>query len=77
MDPQAGAAGRPEVVAATSEALLTMAVSMGGGIEYCHGIGSKLAPLAAMDWSDALPLAQRIKRGVDPDGLLNPGKLGL
>jgi FAD/FMN-containing dehydrogenase len=77
MDPQEGAPGRNEVVAATSEALLTMAVSMGGGIEYCHGTGSKLAFLAAMDWSDALPLAQRIKRGMDPDGLLNPGKLGL
>lgn len=77
MDPKAGVAGRREVVAATSETLLTMAVSMGGGIEYCHGTGSKLAPLAAMDWADALPLAQRIKRGVDPDGILNPGKLGL
>jgi FAD/FMN-containing dehydrogenase len=77
MDPETGGVGRRAVVAATSETLLIMAVSMGGSIEYCHGTGSKLAPLAAMDWADALPLAQRIKHGVDPDGLLNPGKLGL
>ena len=77
MDPHAGGDDRREVVSATSEALLTMAVSMGGGIEYCHGTGSKLEPLAVMDWADALPLAKRVKQAVDPDGLLNPGKLGL
>ena len=57
--------------------LLDMALSMGGGVEYCHGLGVKLAHLAPREWGDALPLAQRLKRALDPNDTLNPGKLGL
>ena len=50
---------------------------MGGGVESCHGIGAKLAPLMEREWADALLLARRLKQALDPHGMLNPGKLGL
>ena len=57
--------------------LLDMALAMAGGVEYCHGMGVKLAPQAPREWGDALPLAQRLKRSLDPKHTFNPGKLGL
>jgi FAD/FMN-containing dehydrogenase len=57
--------------------LLAGALRMEGGIEYCHGLGTKLAAWAEAEWGDALLLARKLKRAVDPNGILNPGKLGL
>jgi FAD/FMN-containing dehydrogenase len=57
--------------------LLAGALRMEGGVEYCHGLGTKLASWAEQEWGDALLLARRLKHAVDPNGILNPGKLGL
>jgi FAD/FMN-containing dehydrogenase len=57
--------------------LLSGALAMDGGVEYCHGLGTKLDVWATREWGDALLLARRLKRAVDPNGVLNPGKLGL
>ncbi|MDA1175420.1 MAG: FAD-binding protein, partial [Chloroflexi bacterium] len=57
--------------------LLAGALRMGGGVEYCHGLGTKLAGWADQEWGDALLLARRLKGAVDPNGILNSGKLGL
>lgn len=59
------------------DAMLEEALRLGGGVEYCHGLGVKLAGWAERDWGDALPLARLLKRAADPNGVLNPGKLGL
>ena len=59
------------------DAMLEDALSLGGGIEYCHGLGAKLSDWAEREWEDALRLARRVKSAVDPNGVLNPGKLGL
>ena len=59
------------------DAMLEEALRLGGGVEYCHGLGVKLAGWAERDWGGALPLARLLKRAVDPNGILNPGKLGL
>lgn len=59
------------------DAMLEEALRLGGGVEYCHGLGVKLAGWAERDWGGALPLARLLKRAADPDGVLNPGKLGL
>ena len=77
VDSQGGEAGRQAVLAGAIEELLALAQDMGGGIEYCHGIGAKLAPFMEREWADALLLARRLKHAVDPNGTLNPGKLGL
>lgn len=57
--------------------MLDRALGLGGGVEYCHGLGVKLAGWAEREWGDALLLARRAKSAVDPMGVLNPGKLGL
>ncbi len=59
------------------DAMLEEALRLGGGVEYCHGLGVKLAGWAERDWGAALPLARLLKCAADPQGLLNPGKLGL
>ncbi len=59
------------------DAMLDRALDLGGGVEYCHGIGIKLSGWAEREWGDALLLARRAKRAVDPSGVLNPDKLGL
>lgn len=53
---------------------LTLAHSMGGTMEYCHGVGLKLAHLMEAELGAAMSVARRMKRALDPAGILNPGK---
>jgi alkyldihydroxyacetonephosphate synthase len=46
-------------------------------MEYCHGVGLRLAHLMASELGAGLEALRRIKGALDPDGILNPGKLGL
>jgi alkyldihydroxyacetonephosphate synthase len=59
------------------EEVLSLAQRFGGSMEYCHGIGLKLAPLMDGEHGYGLDAMRRIKRAVDPRGIMNPGKLGL
>lgn len=68
--------GDPPLWRAVDE-LLDGALARDGGIEYCHGLGSKLDPWAEREWAASLWLARALKAAVDPAGTLNPGKLGL
>jgi alkyldihydroxyacetonephosphate synthase len=61
----------------TIEELLRLAQTMGGSMEYTHGIGVKLAPLMAEEHGYGLEVMRRIKQTLDPNGILNPGKMGL
>lgn len=61
----------------TIEELLRLAQTMGGSMEYTHGIGVKLAPLMAEEHGHGLEVMRRIKQTLDPNGILNPGKMGL
>jgi FAD/FMN-containing dehydrogenase len=56
---------------------LRLAHELGGSMEYCHGVGLKLAHLMASEWGAGLEALRRMKQALDPQGLLNPGKLGL
>ena len=76
-DPQGGEGEHQAVLAGAVDRLLGEALAVGGGIEYCHGLGVKLDPYAPDDWGDALLLARRLKQSVDPKRTLNPDKLGL
>lgn len=67
-----------EGLAATVDALLRLALEHGGSMEYCHGVGVRLAHLMAEEHGqDGLEAMRAIKRALDPAGVLNPGKLGL
>ena len=77
LDPRHGEDGGRESLASAGDELLDLALELGGGIEYCHGIGVKLDRWMEREWGGALALARRLKHAVDPGATLNPGKLGL
>ena len=57
--------------------LLVMAQDAGGAMEYCHGVGLRLAPLMSREHGSGLAVLRRLKRELDPNAIMNPGKLGL
>jgi alkyldihydroxyacetonephosphate synthase len=56
---------------------LEAAFTAGGVMNDHHGVGIKLAPYMERQHGAALDAMRRIKAALDPDGILNPGKLGL
>lgn len=62
------------VVAAATDA----ALRSGAVINDHHGVGMRLAPYMARQFGPGgMELLRRVKRGIDPEGVLCPGKLGL
>jgi FAD/FMN-containing dehydrogenase len=61
----------------TVEELLRLVQKMGGSMEYTHGVGVKLAPLMAEEHGYGLEVMKQIKRMLDPNNIMNPGKMGL
>ena len=61
----------------TIAALLRAAGRFGGSVEYCHGIGVKLASFMEQEHGDSLELMRSVKRCLDPNNIMNTGKLGL
>jgi glycolate oxidase len=74
----AGTDGGADGVRATIDAVCRAAQDAGGTMEYCHGVGWKLAHLAEREHGHAgLDALRRVKAALDPAGILNPGKGGL
>jgi len=48
----------------------------GGMINEHHGGGWKLSRFMAAQYGSAWPLLEAIKRAIDPNGIMNPGKVG-
>lgn len=48
-----------------------------GTMEYVHGVGIRLAHLMKETHSDGMALIRKIKRVLDPNNIMNPGKLSL
>ena len=61
----------------TIEDLLRLVQQMGGSMEYTHGVGVKLAPLMAEEHGYGLEVMRQIKRTLDRNNIMNPGKMGL
>ena len=61
----------------TIEELLGLVQKLGGSMEYTHGVGVKLAPLMAEEHGYGLEVMRKIKRTLDPNAIMNPGKMGL
>ena len=59
------------------DATVRLAQDLGGSMEYVHGVGVRLAHLMAIEHGAGLAVLRRIKQALDPQGVLNPGKLGL
>ena len=69
--------GQVEILADTVDRLLALAQDVGGSMEYCHGVGVRLAHLLARELGAGTQILSALKQALDPDHLLNPGKLGL
>ncbi len=68
---------RPEEIArydAFMQDLVALVLARGGHLKAEHGTGRNMAPFVQAQWGpEALGLMQRLKRLLDPEGLLNPG----
>lgn len=69
--------GHVDILADTVDRLLARAQDVGGSMEYCHGVGVRLAHLLARELGAGTTILSALKQALDPDHLLNPGKLGL
>jgi alkyldihydroxyacetonephosphate synthase len=56
---------------------LEASTRVGGTISHHHGVGLLKAPYMAGEHREAMALFRAAKRALDPDGIMNPGKMGL
>ncbi len=68
---------KPEDMPVAVERALTLAQDMGGIMEYCHGVGVKLAHLLPREMGTSMEVVRAMKMTLDPQNIMNPGKLGL
>lgn len=59
------------------QAAMRACLETGATISHHHGIGLQRAPWMEAEHGAGLDVLQRIKRALDPAGIMNPGKLGL
>ena len=52
-------------------------LSAGAVMNDHHGVGLKLAPYMERQHGKSLDTLRRLKAALDPNGIMNPGKLGL
>ena len=64
----------PSMAEAVDE-VLRLAQQMGGAMEYCHDVGIKLAHLTDGEDGAGMGVVRRMKKALDPNNILNPGKL--
>jgi alkyldihydroxyacetonephosphate synthase len=50
---------------------------VGGTISHHHGVGLLKAPYMAAEHRDGMAIFEAAKASLDPDGVMNPGKMGL
>jgi alkyldihydroxyacetonephosphate synthase len=56
---------------------LDATTQVGGTISHHHGVGLLKAPFMAAEHREAMAIFEAAKQALDPDGILNPGKMGL
>jgi glycolate oxidase subunit GlcD len=60
-----------------ADELAELALAVGGTITAEHGTGLARAPYIEKQLGPALDVMRSIKKALDPNGILNPGKMGL
>ena len=68
---------QPEDMPKVVDQVLILAQDMGGVMEYCHGVGIKLAHLLSREMGEGMDVVRAMKKAIDPHNIMNPGKLGL
>lgn len=56
---------------------LTAATRAGGTISHHHGVGLLKGPFMADEHRESMTIYHALKGSLDPDGIMNPGKMGL
>ncbi|MGE5186747.1 MAG: FAD-binding oxidoreductase [Acidobacteriota bacterium] len=56
---------------------LEAATRVGATISHHHGVGLLKAPFMAAEHREAMAIFEAAKHSLDPDGIFNPGKMGL
>jgi alkyldihydroxyacetonephosphate synthase len=56
---------------------LEASTRVGGTISHHHGVGLLKSPFMAGEHREAMAIFEATKASVDPDGIFNPGKMGL
>ena len=56
---------------------MTAALDAGGVMNDHHGVGIKLGPYMRRQHGGALDAMRQIKDALDPNNIMNPGKMGL
>ena len=64
-------------LAHTVDRVLKLAQDMGGVMEYCHGVGVKLNHLLEREMGMGHDVVRQLKQTLDPNNVMNPGKLAL
>jgi FAD/FMN-containing dehydrogenase len=60
-----------------STRIIMLGQDLGGAMEYCHGVGLKLAHLMKREHGVGLEVMRRLKNTIDPLNIMNPHKEGL
>jgi alkyldihydroxyacetonephosphate synthase len=55
---------------------MTAVIENGGMINEHHGVGLKLSRFMRRQYGDAWPFLVGLKKAIDPNGIMNPGKVG-
>ncbi len=50
---------------------------MGGTMSHQHGVGTTRSTYTEAEWESGFQVLRRIKEVLDPNGIMNPGKLGM
>ena len=59
-----------------TDRFIDLALEKGGTVEYCHGVGVRMKGAYGRELgAGGRELVRRLKRALDPVGILNPGKL--
>jgi glycolate oxidase len=66
-----------ERIKPAAEELIDLAMELGGTISAEHGIGFAKAPFFRREVGASLEVMRKIKTALDPNNILNPGKLAL
>ena len=66
-----------QVMRLATEEIYRLVQDSGGAIEYVHGVGVRLGHLMQRELGGGMAVLRSLKASCDPDGILNPGKLGL
>ena len=64
-----------EVIRKFSDKLVSKSLELGGTITGEHGIGLNKKDYLSLEHKDSLPLMKALKKTIDPNNIMNPGKI--